>query len=122
LVRGVDTDHLTVLRRFSVVGEVEAGKQELGVVQAGLDPEPTSAPVAGGEPFVDLPVGHAGVEAPALTELLGTIGVLAEVARLAAEHGHLGVGKQVGNEPAVDGAATEPENLPTTMTWAAASG
>jgi hypothetical protein len=71
-------------------------------VEAGLNPEPGRAPLAVGEPFVDLPVGHVGVRAPQLAEKLGVeVGVVGDVARLGAEHGNSGVGKLVGDEAAV---------------------
>ena len=84
----------------------------LGIVEAGLDPEPRGAPVAGGQPVVDLPVGHGVVGAPQLTEDLGVeVGVVREGARLGAEHGDLGVGEQVGDEAAVDGGGDRPAGL-----------
>jgi hypothetical protein len=57
--RRVLTSRLSPLRRFLVVGIVEAGQRDLGVVEAGLDPEPARAPVARRQPFVDLPSGLA---------------------------------------------------------------
>jgi hypothetical protein len=81
-------------------------------VEAGLDPEPWRAPVAGCQPVVDLPVGHVVVGAPQLAEDLGVeVGVVGNVARLAAEHGDPGVGKQVGGEAAVDGGGDRPGGL-----------
>ena len=77
-------------------------------------------PVAGGEPFVDLPVGHRVVGAPHLIEDLGVeIGAVREMAGLGAENGDLGVGEQVGDEPAIDGGGDRAAVLPATTTWVA---
>jgi hypothetical protein len=49
---------------------------------------------------------------PQLTEELGVEGgVVGNVARLAAEHGDVGVGEQVGDETAVDGGGDRPDGL-----------
>ena len=76
-----------------------------------MDPELAGTPVAGGEPFVDLPGGHGVVGAPQLTELGVEVGVVGEGAGVGAEHGDLGVGEQVGGEPAVDGGGDRPAAL-----------
>jgi len=79
-------------------------------MQGGLDPKLGGAPVAGGESVVDLPVGHIGVGAPSLTEDLGVeVRVVGNVAGLAAEHGDLGVGEQIGRQAAVDGGGDRPD-------------
>ena len=81
-------------------------------MQASLDPEPGRPPVAGGEPFVDLPVRHVVVDAPQLTEDLGVeVGVVGQVAGPATEHGDLGVGEQVGDEAAVDRGGDRPAGV-----------
>src|SRR5262245_43326885 len=46
-VRRVEAKQLRGLRRFPVVGVVEPGRHDLGVVEPGLDPEPWGAPAAG---------------------------------------------------------------------------
>src|SRR4029453_10866459 len=102
---------------------VEAGHDDVGVVEPGLDPEAGDAPVAGAEPFVDLPVGHVGVGAPQFPEDLGVeVGVAGEGAGLGARHGGLGVGRRgvrAATAPPETGAATAPPVLPTMTTWVA---
>jgi hypothetical protein len=66
----------------------------------------------GRQPLVDLPVGHVVVGAQQVPEDLGVeVGVVGDVARLAAERGYLSVGEQIADEAAVDGGGDRPDGL-----------
>src|SRR5687768_3358487 len=94
---------------MGVEGVVEAGHDDIRVMKSCLDPEPSSPPVARGEPFVDLPVRHVLVRAPQLTDDLGVeVGVVRKGARLGSKHGDLSIGKQIGDQSAVDGCGDRP--------------
>jgi hypothetical protein len=81
-------------------------------MRAGLDPEPWSAQSRAVGPSL-ISESACWRSAPALSEELGfEVGLVANVAGLAAEHCDLGVGEQIGREAALDGRRSTRRSCP----------